>query len=47
VVYQGALDNAPLGKTADGVAMIDYVGDAVAAVKAGRAVKTPETKAYG
>ncbi|MDZ4774372.1 MAG: redoxin domain-containing protein [Planctomycetota bacterium] len=47
LVYQGALDNAPLGKTADGVAMIDYVGDAVAAVKAGRAVKTPETKAYG
>jgi len=47
LVYQGALDNAPMGKAADGAAMIDYVGDAVADVKAGRAVKTSETKPYG
>lgn len=47
LAYQGALDNAPMGKAADGAAKIDYVGDAVADVQAGRAVKTPETKSYG
>ncbi len=47
LVYQGALDNAPLGKVADDAAKIDYVGDAVAAIKAGTAPKVTETKSYG
>jgi peroxiredoxin len=47
LVYQGALDNAPLGTVTDGGAKLDYVGDAVQAVKSGTAVKTPETKSYG
>jgi peroxiredoxin len=47
LAYQGALDNAPMGKTAGGAALIDYVGDAVADVEAKRTVRTPETKAYG
>jgi peroxiredoxin len=47
LAYQGALDNAPGGKVAEDGAMIDYVGDAVADIKAGRAVKTTETKSYG
>lgn len=47
LVYQGALDNAPMGKIADGTAKIDYVGDALAAAKAGRKIEAPETKSYG
>ncbi|MBL8857338.1 MAG: redoxin domain-containing protein [Planctomycetes bacterium] len=47
LVYQGALDNAPLGKTKDGAAFADYVGDAVTAAKAGKKLDTTETKSYG
>ena len=47
LTYQGALDNAPLGQTKDGAAMAEYVGDAVAAIKAGQKLVTTETKSYG
>jgi peroxiredoxin len=47
LVYMGGLDNAPGGNVTGEGARIDYVGDAIADVKAGRAVKTAETKSYG
>jgi peroxiredoxin len=47
LVYKGGLDNAPGGHVTGGGERIDYVGDAVADVKAGRAVKTSDTRSYG
>jgi peroxiredoxin len=47
LVYKGGLDNAPGGHVNGGGARIDYVGDAVADVKAGHAVKMADTKSYG
>ena len=47
LVYRGGLDNAPGGHVNGGGERVDYVGDAVADVKAGRAVKTADTKSYG
>jgi hypothetical protein len=47
LVYKGGLDNAPGGRVNGGGERIDYVGNAVADVKAGRAVKAADTKSYG
>lgn len=47
LVYAGGLDNAPNGNTKDGAAMVNYVDAAVADVRAGRAVTTSSSKAYG
>ncbi len=47
LVYRGALDNAPNGKVSGEGARVDYVSDAIADLKAGRAVKQADTKAYG
>lgn len=45
LVYRGALDNAPRGEVEG--APINYVDAAFADLKAGRAVKTGDTRAYG
>lgn len=49
VAYAGAIDNSPDAerKSAEGGTLINYVDAAVAAVTAGKAVKTAQTKAYG
>jgi peroxiredoxin len=47
LVYRGGLDNAPGGNVSGEGARVDYVGDAVTEVKAGRAVRQPDTKSYG
>jgi hypothetical protein len=46
LVYQGALDNAPLGK-AEGGTRIDYVDQALTALAAGQAPEPARTKPYG
>jgi peroxiredoxin len=45
IVYQGAIDNAPLGRTAD--PHVNYVDQALSEVLAGKPVSVPETKSYG
>jgi peroxiredoxin len=49
LVYRGAIDNSPDGEglsPSDGK-LVNYVDEALAAVKAHQPVKVPETKAYG
>lgn len=46
LVYQGALDNAPLGKVPS-EGLVNYVDKALAAVAAGKPVEVAETKPYG
>lgn len=47
LVYAGALDNAPLGKTESGGPAVNYVTKALEDIGAKRAVATPTTKPYG
>lgn len=49
LVYRGAVDNSPdgEGESPEGDKLVSYVAEALAAVKAKRAVATAETKAYG
>ncbi len=47
VVYNGALDTAPLGRGADGAGYVNYVAAALGDLEAGRAVVTTGTKSYG
>ena len=47
LVYRGALDNAPLGRTEDDAAPVNYVTAALSDLAAGRPVATPETVSYG
>lgn len=44
LVYEGAIDSDPRGNGED---TVNYVADALAAVKAGKAVETASTKPYG
>lgn len=46
LVYQGALDNAPLGNLSGDVA-VNYVDEALEALTAGEAVAQANTKPYG
>jgi peroxiredoxin len=49
LVYRGAIDNSPDGEgqsPTDG-RLVNYVDEALGALKAHQAVKVPETKAYG
>ena len=46
LVYRGALDNAPLGRSSDGKT-VSYVQAALDDLAAGRAVRTAETQSYG
>jgi len=47
--YKGAIDNAPDGEggSPEGGKLVNYVDQALGDLAAGRAVKTPSTKAYG
>jgi peroxiredoxin len=47
LVYQGAIDNAPLGKTAEGEAYVNYVDNALDELTLGKAVSIHATKPYG
>ena len=49
LVYAGAIDNSPdgEGKSAEGGKLVNYVDAALEDVAAGKAVRTPATKAYG
>jgi peroxiredoxin len=47
LVYQGALDNAPLGKAKDEGLRVNYVEKALADLRSGHAVTIAETKSYG
>lgn len=45
IVYEGAIDDSPMGRKKEGV--INYVDNALAELTAGKAVSTPKTKPYG
>ena len=45
LVYEGAIDDSPLGKKKEGV--INYVDKALEELTSGKKVSTPETKSYG
>jgi len=47
IVYRGALDNAPLGKTPEGEAYMNYVDRALGELAAGKDVTIIKTKSYG
>jgi len=47
IVYDGAIDNAPLGKVPDGEKYVNYVSDALDALVAGKPVSASQTKSYG
>jgi peroxiredoxin len=47
IMYEGAIDNSPLGKTPAGEQLISYVDQALAEVLAGKAISAPKTKPYG
>jgi peroxiredoxin len=47
IVYNGALDNAPLGKVPKGEKLVNYVDKALAELTQGKPVSTPTTKPYG
>ncbi len=45
IVYEGAIDDSPLGRKKEGV--VNYVDKALAELTAGKAVSTAKTKPYG
>ena len=47
IVYEGAIDNAPLGKSEPGAGTVNYVDKALTELLAGQAVSTPTTPPYG
>jgi len=47
IAYNGAIDNAPMGKVKDGQEYVNYVSAALDALTAGRRVTTPQSKPYG
>jgi len=47
IVYEGAIDNSPRGKTPQGQQLINYVDKALAELTAGKEVSSSETKPYG
>jgi len=47
LVYAGAIDNAPMGEVDGGGPKVNYLAEALAAVRAGKPVATAETKSYG
>lgn len=46
IVYEGAIDNAPMGN-AKGGEYVNYVDKALSEIIGGKAVSTPKTKSYG
>ncbi len=47
IVYEGAIDNAPLGKSEPGAGTVNYVDKAISELLAGQNVSTPSTPPYG
>lgn len=47
IVYEGAIDNAPLGKSEPGAGSVNYVDKALSELLAGQKVTTPVTPPYG
>ena len=47
IVYDGAIDNAPMGEPAEGQQVVNYVDKALAELTAGRKVSIAKTKPYG
>jgi peroxiredoxin len=47
VAYQGAVDNAPMGKAPEGEDSVNYVDKAISELLTGKEVETPVTKPYG
>jgi peroxiredoxin len=47
IVYQGAIDNAPLGKASADGKVINYVRQALDELLADQPISTPQTKSYG
>ncbi len=47
LVYRGAIDNAPGGKTPDGEKYVNYVDLALAELTAGKTLTVKDTKPYG
>jgi peroxiredoxin len=47
IVYEGAIDNAPLGKTPEGKDLVNHVDKALGEMITGKMVSTKETKPYG
>ena len=47
IVYNGAIDNAPMGKVQADQALVNYVDKALAELTSGKTVGTPVTKSYG
>jgi peroxiredoxin len=47
IVYEGAIDNAPLGKTEAGAGKVNYVDRAISELLSGQRVSIPNTPPYG
>jgi peroxiredoxin len=47
IVYEGAIDNSPMGKTPDGKEPVNYVDRVLAALTANKDIGIPNTKPYG
>ena len=47
LVYEGAIDNSPNGRTPSGQELTNYVDKALEELLAGKAVSTPNTRPYG
>lgn len=47
IVYEGAIDNSPLGKTAGGQEPVNYVDNVLAALATDKDVSVSNTKSYG
>jgi len=47
IVYDGAIDNSPMGKIPEGQKLVNYVDKALAELNAGGKVSTSSTKSYG
>ena len=47
LVYQGAIDDKPTADTSDLASATNYVTQALAALKAGKPIKTADTRSYG
>lgn len=47
IVYDGAIDNAPLGKQEASAGTLNYVDQALAELTANRAIRVPNTPPYG
>jgi peroxiredoxin len=47
IVYDGAIDNAPMGKVEGGGEYINYVDKALSEINSGKAISISKTKSYG